>query len=348
MSIAAVAGTGAPPRFRILSIDGGGIKGAYAAGFLDGVEQRVGAPIHRFFDLIAGTSTGGIIAVMLALGFPASKVVEMYRQHGERIFQRRKRRRISVPLQWLPNRVLNKAGLDWDALQRSKYDSVALREAASSVLQEATLDSAKTRLIVPSIRTSLGRVMVFRTPHFPNQVRDRHLTGVDVILATTAAPTYFPPHWIDNEAAPGQYVDGGLWANNPAMLAYAEAVRIGRDCSPGFRPEDLMILSLGTGDTPMSQMIEASKSGVFGWAPHLISVMMASQSQGTHRMLRYLLGEKKYHRISFVHCKQGWELDAVEKLELLVANGRAEARNLVDRIPSGFFDGPAPPFEAFP
>jgi patatin-like phospholipase/acyl hydrolase len=338
--------------FRILALDGGGIRGAYTAAFLEGLEEQLGRPIAKCFDMVAGTSTGAIIAVALAMDLTAKEILAMYERYGARIFSRRSRhiwrKACDIPV----NHVLRRFGLDADSLRRSKYDSIALAEAVREILGDITLEKAKRRLLVPAVRTSLGRPIVFRTAHFEGQDRDRHLSAVDVILATTAAPTYFPPHWVTNNVAQGQYVDGGLWANNPALVAYVEAIRIARDCNrdvdPRFSERQIMVLSLGTGESPSSMRMEEVRSGVLGWAPHLIGLMMSSQSQGTDRMLRYLLPEERYRRINFVLCNEGWELDAVEKLEILVANGRAEARNHFNRIPSGFFAGDAPAFVPYP
>jgi uncharacterized protein len=298
--------------------------------------------------MIAGTSTGGIIAVALALNVTANDTLAMYESHGGSIFTRRSTRKWRKILDFIPNLVLSRMDLDWDALWRSKYEAGALANAAKEILGDTTIESAKRRLVIPSVRSSLGRAMVFRTPHLEGQIRDRHLTAVDVILATTAAPTYFPPYWIKNEAAQGQYVDGGLWENNPAMAAYVEASRIARECKrevdAQFTPDDVMILSIGTGETPTSFGMSEVRSGVIAWAPRLLNLMMLSQSQGTNRMLRYLLPEKSYHRINFVHCGDGWALDSVAKLDLLIANGRAEARNHLSGIPPAFWSDEAPPF----
>ncbi|WP_165253121.1 CBASS cGAMP-activated phospholipase [Paludisphaera soli] len=338
--------------FRILSLDGGGIRGAFTAAFLEGLETRLGRPIATSFDLIAGTSTGGIIAVALAMGLSAGDVVRMYQEHGNAIFTRRRRSRMRWAMDFLPNAFLRKAGLDRDALWRSKYDAAALAHAVDTVLEGKTLEKAQHRLIVPSVRTSLGRPIVFRTPHVPNQDRDRHLSARDVILATTAAPTYFPPHWISDPHAEGQFVDGGLWANHPGMLAYVEAIRISQVCrrpeDVPFTPDDILVLSIGTGESPSAFRLPESKAGVLSWAPHLLELMMTSQSQGTHRMLRYLLPDGRYHRINFAHCGAGWELDAVGNLGILIANGRSESRNMIGQIPAQFLDGVAPPYVSFP
>lgn len=347
-----------PNTFRILSLDGGGIRGAYTASFLAGVERILvdagtleeGESISVFFDLIAGTSTGGIIACALAMGKTAKEVHKMYVDHGPAIFRRRPVSVWQRTKQWFPNRFLRKMGLDADRLHRSLYDSVHLKNAVESVLGQETLNHSKTRLIIPSMRLSLGRQIVFRTPHLPGQIRDRSLSAIDAILATTAAPTYFPPHRIDNEVQPGQYVDGGVWANHPGLIAYVDALRIASECrreniDPSFAPEDVWMLSIGTGESPSAFDMNAEKAGLFGWAPKLVDTMMTAQSQGTHFMLRHLIPEPRYHRINFVHC--GWKLDAVDRLRMLIDMGLCESRNLFSRIPAEFFSWRAVPYSPF-
>ncbi len=117
-----------------------------------------------------------------------------------------------------------------------------------------------------------------------------------------------------------------------------------RDVDPHFTPHDIMILSIGTGESPMAFRMNEVRSGVIARAPHLLNMMGLAQSQGTNRMLRYLLPEKSYHRINFVHCGDGWALDSVQNRDLLIANGHAEARNLFSRIPPGFWSDEAPVF----
>ena len=141
----------------------------------------------------------------------------------------------------------------------------------------------------------------------------------------------------------------------PIILGYSPMWRpraVARDCQrtvdPKFTAEDITVLSLGTGESPSAFRLPEGQAGVLRWAPHLLDLILVSQSQGTNRLLRYLLPNGRYHRINFTHCPEGWELDAVEKLGLLIANGRAEARNQFDRIPLGFFDGDAPEYVPFP
>jgi patatin-like phospholipase/acyl hydrolase len=174
--------------------------------------------------LIAGTSTGGIIAVALAFGEPCGRIRDFYSEHGPGIFSRREK--LSVPSQfkpfaWLANKLLGRYKLDVDAIRQSKYDGKRLKEALDEVFGSRTLEEAKTRLIIPSVDLTSGKTVVFKTPHQPNFIRDRHFLAVDVVVATTAAPTYFP-HGV---MKPGTaYIDGGVWANNPSMAAYVEAI----------------------------------------------------------------------------------------------------------------------------
>lgn len=124
--------------FRILSIDGGGIKGVFPAAFLAELERSTSTPIHRYFDLIAGTSTGGIIALALGLGLPAADIVRFYKEQGPAIFSRPRR--------------------PWTRIFRPKYASSTLRCSLASVFGDATLGDSKVRLIVPSFSADNGEM----------------------------------------------------------------------------------------------------------------------------------------------------------------------------------------------
>lgn len=210
--------------FRILSLDGGGIRGAFGAGFLACLEERLQCRVSEFFDLIAGTSTGAIIAAAVAMGEPASRIKQFYRERGSVIFRRPwerpapslweglKRSVRRAPI-WCANRRLRRFGIDYDWLLHPKYDGDELRRSLVEVFGEHTLEAVRrSRLVIPSVDLTRGHTVVFKTPHMPGLVRDRRYRIVDVLLATTAAPTYLPHATIGNGSA---YVDGGIWANNP-------------------------------------------------------------------------------------------------------------------------------------
>jgi len=239
--------------FRILSLDGGGIRGAFTAGFLAEIERRTGRSVAEHFDLLAGTSTGGIIAAALALGEPAEKVEMMYRIRGVSIFTRRQSVKLSLFRRlglWAVRRKF--PDFDSDNLFQPKYNTEPLLEALLEVFGHRTLEQMRHRLVLPSVDLVKGQTVVFKTPHFPGLIRDRDVRVVDAVLATTAAPTYFPCARIAQGTA---YIDGGLWANNPAMVAIAEAAKISHECGSlnGVGHADLSdihMLSVGTGHQP--------------------------------------------------------------------------------------------------
>lgn len=167
---------------RILSLGGGGILGAFAASALAAFERATGRRVVEHFDLIAGTSTGGIIAIGLAMGAPAEEINRFYETEGPNIFPRRGGVRA-----WL-GRVRD--------VFRPKFSDKALRAAIRGVVGDRPLSEAKTRLVVPSYDVNTGKVYLFKTSHHPSYCHHADLPAVDAALATSAAPTDFPAHAI--------------------------------------------------------------------------------------------------------------------------------------------------------
>ncbi len=214
---------------RILSIDGGGIKGAFPASFLAELEAQVGDPIGRYFDLIAGTSTGGIIALGLGLGMSAAEVLRFYEHEGPRIFAGGRRR----------------LGLRW--LAKTKHNPAALRQALENALGSKTLSASTTRLVIPSLNADTGDIYLYKTPHDARVRFDGERSAVDVALATAAAPTYLPTHW---PTVGPPMIDGGLWANNPIAVAVTEALGVLR-----WSAEEIEVLSVGCTASPLEEGI---------------------------------------------------------------------------------------------
>lgn len=340
-----------PPNgsFRILSLDGGGIRGAYGAAFLAEIERRIRRPVADHFDLIAGTSTGGIIATVLAMGLPAASVEAFYLERGPEIFSRPCR---GAPLwarmvAFLGRRFV--PGLDAQWLTACKYRADALRSALEAAVGDRTLDAATRRLIVPAVNLARGEPVVFRTPHLPGSARHRNCRAVDVALATTAAPTYFPHAEIEPGSA---YCDGGLWASNPAVVAYAEACRISAQCTragvdPVFEPKDTSILSIGTGQRCYFIAPPGDQAGLAFWWPRILEVMGACQSQGVDFQARHFFGESRYKRVDFRLHDKSWTSDKVSALPRLVEMGREAASRSLDELRATMLDGVRPPFTPF-
>jgi len=134
---------------RVLSIDGGGIKGVFPASFLATIEDSLGGPVGDYFDLIVGTSTGGILALGLGLGLDARKMLDFYTTHGRRIFG--------------GNRLLRTI---W-RLGKSKYSPAPLKNALSEVFGDRKLGDSRKRLVVPSFNLDSGEVHIWKTSHHP-------------------------------------------------------------------------------------------------------------------------------------------------------------------------------------
>lgn len=339
-------------KFRILSLDGGGIRGAFTAAYLAKLEEQIGGPLTDYFDLIAGTSTGGIIALGLALGKSAEDIRHFYENYGRAIFTRQKpidastwkRLLFRVFKHQLPS------SLDLDSLLQSRYTSAELKRALTDVMVDSTIDDiVACRIVIPSVDLIAGKVIIFKTPHLPNLIRDRYLRAVDVALAATAAPTYFPHAAIYPGSA---YIDGGLWANNPSAVAYAEALKIGMACKreyidPIFKPDDISILSIGTGKPRLFIKPDNDKPGVAWWGPRIVNTMAFAQSQGEHFKTQYLLGDR-YMRIDFDLPPESWDLDSVNSLESLLHIGRQQAVESFESVRRKFFSSKVLRFRSFP
>jgi uncharacterized protein len=207
--------------FQILSLSGGGFRGLYTATLLEKLEKEADKPLAEVFDLISGTSIGGILAIGLAAGVKASKLREAFEQNAEAIFPRfHKIKGVKV----LPRL---KTGI-----VRGRYPQTGLRATVESILGgAASIQDLKTRILVSSVDVTDNAARIFTS-----EDQDSLATSLlDIALATSAAPSYFPEHKLGNNIL----VDGGLIANAPDMIALMSALRT-------ERLEDVRMLSIGT------------------------------------------------------------------------------------------------------
>lgn len=305
--------------FRILSIDGGGIRGVFPAAFFAELESRFlgGASIANHFDMIAGTSTGGIIALALAHGMTAREALKIYLERGERIFP--------------PAAGLGKMSrlLRW--VFKPKHDQTAFKEELLRIFGDKVLDDAITRLVIPSFEGRHGEPFLYKTPHHPDYQKDRHKKFAHVALHTTAAPSYYPGVEDDGYIM----IDGGIWANNPVMNALIDALA----CFDIAR-EDVRILSLGTGDSTFTVDERARMGGIKEWA-FLRSFNAAARAQSRNALGQaYLLvGKNNVTRIDVPESDAPIALDDVKRSvrELpMVARSLVEgAGHHIERV---FFD----------
>ena len=269
---------GAP--FFILAIDGGGYRGLFAAHILRRIEEEWAPEWRDHFGMLAGTSTGAILAAGLACGLSAKQLASLYEDHGPEIFAARGLARIPL-----------------FSLLASPYSQRPLRALLDRTLGDRTLGDVPVPLILPAVDIGQGCVHVFKSAYDKRFHRDPGVRVADAVLASCAAPLYFDPVVLNR----GEYqlADGGLWANNPALVAAVDArYRL------GVSLDDIRVLSVGTGTSKAfyprsetrwcSRLLRACQGWGFttGWQrTRLIDLILSLQSATAHNTLCLLLGE---------------------------------------------------------
>jgi patatin-like phospholipase/acyl hydrolase len=306
---------------RILSLDGGGIMGAFAASALATFERETGRRIVEHFDLITGTSTGGIIAIGLAMGATAEEICLFYEEEGAKIFP------AHGGMEGWVGRVQD--------FFRPKFSNQTLRRTIAKVVGDRPLKDARTRLVIPSYDVNTGKVYLFKTPHHDTYRHHSDLPAVDAALATSAAPTYFPAHTIPGR---GTFIDGGLWANCPAMVGVVEALDF-----LGKSPEDVRMLSVSTTSYPFRIEKPEQLRGLLGWAPKLVDTFMFGQAQAAVNQAYCLLKRGVFHRIDYLVPPKTFRMDNAACAQELIGLGRqvAELNENMRVVREKFLDGNA-------
>jgi uncharacterized protein len=313
--------------YKILALDGGGIRGVFPAAFLARIEEYVNAPIAAYFDLIAGTSTGGIIAIGLGLGVPAHEILHLYEQDGPRIFDQDH----GLLENWLRQRV---RGLrHWVT---SKYSSAPLRDAVASILQQRRLGESRTRLLIPAWHPMLERVYIYKTAHNPRLETDYKELALDAAMATAAAPTFLKPH-LTSESI--ELIDGGVWSNNPIGAATIEAIGVLR-----WPADRLKILSIGT----TTDIVAPPRlKGKLPMVSSLTRLFMAGQSHSALGTAKILTGDgherRAIWRVDQVAPKGRYTLDNAARIAEMKDRGFTEAREQIPELRRHFFDREAEP-----
>ena len=278
--------------FNILALDGGGIRGIYAAYVLARLENNLGVPVRERFNLIAGTSTGSILAGAASMNIPMETLVGLFESQADRIFSRR---RFSL----FP-------------FIRSRYSTHPLDQVIGEYLPDVTMGEVPTPLMITSSDISTGGVHVFKSRYLEDlgepYTRDGEVRLRDAILASCAAPTYFDPRQV------GQYLlaDGGLWANNPTIIAVIEALSKFRQPLGKVR-----VLSVGTGYSASFYNRSKAWGLVTGWGGQkLVPYVLGLQSQASTNMAKLLLGDRHLRLDPQI---KSWKLDDIKCLESMKA-----------------------------
>jgi patatin-like phospholipase/acyl hydrolase len=215
------------PPFKILSLNGGGTRGIFQAVFLSRLQKELGRPLWQQFDLIAGTSTGSIVALAIALNVEINRVVDLYRHHSGQVFR---------PKPFCGFR------------KGPRYDQQVLRKLLGEIFGNRQLRNARCNIIATASCLDQFSHRVFCS--FPSGApADSDLMAVDVVLSSSAAPTYFAA--MKPSTQERSYIDGGLWANSPSLVAVLWA-----NCHLNIPIPSIRLLSIGTGDFPRGLLNE--------------------------------------------------------------------------------------------
>ncbi len=265
-----------PKEFRILSLSGGGYLGLYTAVVLAELEARVGEPLGRRFDLLAGTSVGGLLAMALAFEVPMYSLVKLFVEHGEDVFSSRK----------LPSGAVTRLLDMTRSVLGPKYSGDALRRELTRHFGTRTLGDALHAVVVPAVDVTSSVTKVFKTPHGPGSRGDEALPVVEVTLATCAAPAYFPCVAVGGRL----YADGGLFAVAPDQVALHEAEHF-----MGAKRARVRMLSIGTATRGYQPAVPPDADvGAVGWLTdgRLILTMIAVQQQHIESVMEDVLDER--------------------------------------------------------
>jgi patatin-like phospholipase/acyl hydrolase len=306
---------------KILAIDGGGIRGMIPAVVLASLEQKKGQKIAGMFDLIAGTSTGGILALALTKPdgsgkpqYAAEDVVRLYEREGRRIFHRSA---------W---HMVNALG----SLAEEKYPSSGMEGVLEDYFGEARLKDAVTDVLITSYEIERRFPFFFKSRNAKAKP-DYDFPMKRVARATSAAPTFFEPCKLDVDTADDYYalIDGGVYANNPAMCGLVEAKT--------YWPEarDFLVVSLGTGEQLKPLPYDQAKGwGVAHWAKPVLEIVLDGVSSTVDYQMRQILpatpaGVPRYFRFQtrLIHGSESIDDASPENLRGLKLQGEALARD---------------------
>lgn len=337
---------------RILSLNGGGARGMFTISVLAEIEGILALrhpdreiKIGDYFDLITGTSIGGILALGLATGKSARDLERVFFDKANHIF----------PTRWGVTNLIK-------SLVAPIYSSTPLRETVETMIGvETTFNDLTRRVMIPAVNLSTGKPHFFKTPHNPNFTRDGGLKLIDAALATSAAPTYFAPHYCEDLRT--YFADGGLVANNPSYIGLLEVFRDMKSDFPDVTHKDIHILNIGTvgEEYSLSPKLLSKKwwngyCRLWGTGKRLIlTTMTANQQLHKSMLLRELTLRDAFDNYTYLdevisnEAASVITLDNATKssMENLSARGRQLANVQFAQLQKlkNFFTTPAKPFK---
>lgn len=282
---------------RVLSIDGGGIRGIIPAMLVAEIERRTAKPASELFDLIAGTSTGGIIAMGLVTpgtdgkpAFAAADGVAIYEELGPQIFSRSKRD------------VVHSLG----GVLHERYHADGLVDLLQDTFGNLRLSDALTDVLLASYEISRSETWLFRSRQAKEDPAYDFLMW-EAVRATTAAPTFFEPFRVDDPLGQTHvFVDGAVYANSPGLLAFGEIER-------HYFGRDLVVASVGAGGlTRHFEYDEVREWGAAHWARPMLEIVLDGAAETGERVMGELLGPERYYRFQQELTEASFSLDNVK------------------------------------
>jgi predicted acylesterase/phospholipase RssA len=298
---------------RVLCIDGGGIRGIIPAMLVAEIEQRTGRAASDLFDLIAGTSTGGIIAMGLVTpgpdgkpAFAAADGVAIYEDGGPKIFARAKKDLIQ----------------SMGGLLHERYHADGLEALLHETFGDLHLSDALTDVLVAAYEITRRETFMFSSRR-AGRDPDHDFLMRDAVRSTSAAPTFFEPsRVVDPAGTEHVFIDGAVYANSPAMYAFGEVEREHFGC-------DVLIASVGAGSlTHCFEYDDVREWGAAHWARPLLEIVLDGSAETNDHVLLELLGSQRYYRFQQELCEASDALDDVKPSNLAAL--KREGQRMVD------------------
>ena len=333
--------------FQILAVSGGGYRGLHAAKVLADLEQKLGKSLCDHFDLLAGTSVGGLLILGLASGHSAEYLLTLLQRRGPDVFKKR----------WILG-----------GYARARHANTNLKRVLDEVFGELLLGELSVPVIIPALDASTGKAVVLKTPHHQDFKYDHLWRVADVALATSAAPVYFPI--FKNPSNERLFVDGGLVANAPGHFAFHEATHFF-----GIKPELVRVLSVGTASVgrnvrasgpwyaKAARMVPGMRTligadtfdkGILDWRTRLFDITISAQESVTDYMLRHVLAKENYAHIdSKIDVERAKDVAALDictpaATSTLLSQASATAQQAVsDPLVLSFFQHARRPYHPF-
>lgn len=279
---------------KILSLDGGGVRGIISAVWLREIANKLNSPLYEYFNFISGTSTGSLLAIGIAADLDPTSFVDLYLNKASDVFETSRLKRFFIRTKTFFT----------DGFSAPKYSDKGLNHLLKSLFGDIEFGDMKTNVMIPTYNITTQRPYFFKSW----KEEHKHIPAWEIARASSAAPSFLPS-WKINK---NEFVDGGIaGVNNPLGCAIAEAIRLGN------KPKDITACSLGTGHyNPLKNNLSTKHWGLAEWAKYLIPVLMDGSSDISTYHAQMILNKDKFYRFQMPISKKLSNLDNADERNL--------------------------------